>query len=122
MHLRSAGNRFGLGFSQRSDENTAFGEIPTIVCAVSLADDAPVDRDTLLRHLLSRGVGAKPGIMLTHRQPPYRDASKDGSARCRALPNSEAAHDHSILLPLYPAMTQADQLRIIDALTADAPC
>ena len=77
---------------------------------LQLAPDAPTTRDALLRALLARGVAAKPGIMTIHREPAYRG--------CRAgpLPNTELAGDRSLLLPLYPQMTDAEQQQVIAAV------
>ena len=44
-------------------------------------------------------------------------ALKSGSARF-ALPVSEDAQDRTILLPLYPQMTEAEQDQVIGALQA----
>jgi dTDP-4-amino-4,6-dideoxygalactose transaminase len=79
--------------------------------AVTLADDAPVERDAVLRFLLRHGVAAKPGIMTAHREPPYRD----GGWR---LPASERASDRSLLLPLFPDLATADQDRVVELLFA----
>jgi perosamine synthetase len=81
--------------------------------AVSLADDAPLARDELLRHLLRHGVAAKPGVMTAHREAPYRD----GSWR---LPASERASDRSLLLPIFPDLAAADQERVVELLFAAA--
>jgi len=79
--------------------------------AVSLTDDAPLCRDELVRSLRERGVGATPGIMLAHRQPPH--SRRAGASR---LPRSEAAHQRSLLLPLYPQLTEPQQDRIVELL------
>ena len=39
-----------------------------------------------------------------------------GSAAPGALPHSEAAQEHCIILPLYPQMTRDDQEQVADAL------
>jgi len=77
--------------------------------AVTLADDAPIERDELLRFLLARGVAAKPGVMTAHREPPYRDEAW-------RLPLTERASDRSLLLPLFPDLAAADQDRVVALL------
>lgn len=79
--------------------------------AVQLADDAPLSRDALLQALWDAGVAAQPGVMLAHREPPHRDAPGG-----RSLPESRWAADHSLLIPLYPQMTDEEIGHVIDAL------
>ena len=79
--------------------------------AVSLADDAPLRRDELVLWLRERGVGATAGIMLAHRQPIH--SRRAGASK---LPRSEAAHDRSLLLPLYPQLAEPQQDRIVELL------
>jgi perosamine synthetase len=79
--------------------------------AVSLTEDAPVGRDAILRTLLQRGIAAKPGVMTAHQEPAYRDQGIDVS-----LPVTEAASRQSLLLPLYPDLSEADQDRVIEAV------
>jgi dTDP-4-amino-4,6-dideoxygalactose transaminase len=79
--------------------------------AVRLRQHAPMERDALLQGLLDRGIAAKPGVMTAHREPAYRD-------HCAGvlLPVTEQASDRSLLLPLYPGLTDGEQDAIIDAL------
>lgn len=77
--------------------------------ALRLAEAAPVQRNEVLACLLARGVAAKPGIMTIHREPAYR-------GRRAVLPIAERASDRSFLLPLYPALTEAEQDTVITAV------
>jgi dTDP-4-amino-4,6-dideoxygalactose transaminase len=79
--------------------------------AVQLTDDAPLNRDELMQRLLDAGIATRRGIMLSHREPAY-----EGHKLSNPLPNSEFASACSLLLPLYPQMTGADQNRVVDAL------
>jgi dTDP-4-amino-4,6-dideoxygalactose transaminase len=63
----------------------------------------PVGRDELMQDLLDRGISTRRGIMNAHQEP----ACAGGNVA--QLPNSEAARDEVILLPIYDAMA-ADQL------------
>jgi perosamine synthetase len=78
--------------------------------ALRLAEDAPVERDRVLEHLLRRGIGVKPGVMTIHREPAYQDL------RRAPLPISERAADRSFLIPLYPELTFAEQDEVIAAV------
>lgn len=57
-------------------------------------------RDGLLGYLNSNGVGAGAGITAIHRMPAYKSKLR--------LKNTERISDHSILLPLYPAMKKEE--------------
>ena len=69
-----------------------------------------MNRDELIQHLLDRKISARRGIMLTHLEPAY---SGQFSGH---LPVSERASARSLLLPLYPQMTLAEQDLVISAL------
>lgn len=76
---------------------------------VRLPDDA--DQQAVMQAMLDRGIATRRGIMCAHLEPPYAEAP-----RRFALPESERARDHAILLPLYAAMTEAEQDQVVDAL------
>jgi perosamine synthetase len=69
------------------------------------------DQRAVMQHMLDREVATRRGIMCTHREPSYA-----GSAPPHALPHSEDAQEHCIILPLYPQMTRDDQQQVVDAL------
>ena len=69
------------------------------------------DQRAVMQSLLDAGVSARRGIMCSHREPAYKDFPLP-----HALPQSEAAQDHCILLPLYFQMTEEDQGRVADSL------
>jgi dTDP-4-amino-4,6-dideoxygalactose transaminase len=79
--------------------------------AVRLRDDAPLGRDDLMQLLLDRGIATRRGVMLAHLEAPYA-----GNGRAVRLPVSERASARSLLLPLYPRMTEAEQAVVITAL------
>lgn len=82
-------------------------------------------RDTMQR-LLEDGIATRRGVMCAHREASYGDSdwtcgSGPGScgcpaASCRRLLHSERTQDRTILLPLYPGMTDDDQDRVAAAL------
>ncbi|MHB2211334.1 DegT/DnrJ/EryC1/StrS family aminotransferase [Methylobacterium sp. CM6257] len=69
------------------------------------------DQGTVMQAMLDRGIATRRGIMCAHLEPPYAEAP-----RRFALPESERARDHAILLPLYAGMTEADQDAVVDGL------
>jgi dTDP-4-amino-4,6-dideoxygalactose transaminase len=81
---------------------------------LQLTADAPLERNDLLAALRARGIAAKPGIMSIHREPAFH-------GRCAgALPSSEQASDRSLLLPLYPELTETEQNEVIAGVRAAA--
>ena len=80
---------------------------------VRLADG--VDQRTVMQRLLDDGIATRRGVMCAHREPPAYPAA---SWRCESagLRHSEEAQDRSIILPLFPQMTEEDQQFVIQAL------
>jgi len=70
------------------------------------------DQRAVMQALLDAGVGARRGIMCSHREPACQDV-----ALPYPLGLSEDAQDHCIVLPLYPQMTLQDQQLVALALT-----
>lgn len=67
----------------------------------------------VMQALLDRGVSSRRGIMNAHREAPYRRPGKPWQ-----LPNSEHAQDRRIILPLFPQMTEAEQVTVSEAVRA----
>ncbi len=81
------------------------------------------DQRSVMQAMLDARIATRRGIMCAHREPAYPrgtwscgDAQCECSGSCRRLRHSEEAQDHSILLPLYPQMTEADQKRVVAEL------
>jgi len=74
---------------------------------------AGVEQQSVMQQLLNESIATRRGIMCTHREPAYVSAGISHS-----LSHSEAAQDHSILLPLYPGLSEQDQRRVVDVLAA----
>jgi perosamine synthetase len=70
-----------------------------------------VDQKAVMQRLLDQGIATRRGIMCSHREPCY-SAEKPR----HGLFQSELAQEHSILLPIYPQMTDDDQINIAAAL------
>ena len=77
---------------------------------VRLPDGA--DQREVMQSMLDRGVATRRGIMCIHREKPYAETARF------PLPVSEDVQDRTILLPLYPQMTEAEQDQVIGALKA----
>ena len=76
-----------------------------------LTKDAPVSRDKLMQLLLDRGISTRRGVMATHRETPYRNPRWE-----RELPETNAATDECIILPLFHQMTEEEQEFILSSL------
>jgi len=76
---------------------------------VSLAPE--IDQRSVMQHMLDKGIATRRGIMCAHMELAYA-----GQRQRHSLRRSETARDHSIILPLYPQMTETDQLTVIEAL------
>jgi perosamine synthetase len=79
--------------------------------AIALNDDCNSSRDRLWQILLDAGVAAKRGVMAIHRERSYTETYGDQS-----LPLTEKASDSSLLLPIYPQMTEAEQDFVVAAV------
>ena len=79
--------------------------------AIQLTADAPISRNDLMQWMLDRNIATRRGVMLSHLEPAYAS---------HVLPNdlsqSEAASASSIILPLYPQMTDVEHDLVVQAL------
>lgn len=73
-----------------------------------------VDRDRVIEELKQRGIGTSVHFIPLHLHPYYRDR---WGYRRGDFPVAEDYFDRCISLPLYPAMTDEDQVRVVEALT-----
>jgi dTDP-4-amino-4,6-dideoxygalactose transaminase len=72
-----------------------------------------VDQRGVMQRMLDQGVSTRRGIMCAHREAPYRDLPLS-----HPLPQSEAAQDRCIIIPLYTQMTEAEQAKVIESLVS----
>lgn len=72
---------------------------------------ASADQRTVMQAMLDAGVATRRGIMCAHREDVYA-----AHPLRMPLPESEAAQDHAIILPLYPQMTDEDQQKVASTL------
>ncbi len=81
--------------------------------ALQVRPGCPLTRNQILERLLAAGIACKPGIMTAHREPAYRERGVQIH-----LPITEQAADSSLLIPLYPGLTDAEQEYIVQTLFA----
>ncbi len=91
------------------------GQKPAWHLYVALIDFAAIgmSRGGVMRALRERGIGTQVHYMPLHRQAYYRD--RYGELK---LPGADAYYARALSLPLFPAMTEADVDRVVDALEA----
>jgi perosamine synthetase len=69
------------------------------------------DQAAVMQGMLDRGISTRRGIMCSHRELPYA-----GMTHHYPLIESERAQDGCIILPLYPQMTEEEQICVVEAL------
>ncbi len=79
---------------------------------VRLNAGAAVSRDAFVDQLFARGIGCSVHYIPLHLQPYWRDRY---ALEAAMFPESQRAYEASVSLPIYPAMTDADVQRVIDA-------
>ena len=74
--------------------------------------DPALDRDAVFKHLRSCGIGAN-----VHYAPVYLHSYYQARGYAKGLcPVAERASRHILTLPMFPAMTEADVARVVEAL------
>lgn len=71
---------------------------------------AGADREAVMQAMLDRGVATRRAVMCSHFEKPWRKARRGSLAR------SEQVSATHLILPLFDAMTDADQQAVVDAL------
>ena len=80
---------------------------------VRLAPQARIGRDALIEGLSDRGIGTSVHYVPLHRHPYWRDRYQ---LTPEQFPHADAAYQTMVSLPLFTAMSDADQGRVIAAL------
>ena len=93
-------------------------QIPTQRSALHLypiliLDSAGVDRDTVFESLRTNGVGVNLHYIPVYKQPYHRQFGH----RPEEFPNAEDYYRRALTLPLFPALTDAEQHYVISKLT-----
>ncbi|MDR0274880.1 MAG: DegT/DnrJ/EryC1/StrS family aminotransferase [Burkholderiaceae bacterium] len=82
---------------------------------IQLADHARVTRDEVIQALSDAGIGTSVHYVPLHRQPYWRDRY---GLKPEQFPVADRAYQRMVSLPLFTAMSDAEQDRIIAALRA----
>ncbi len=83
---------------------------------VRVGSDAPLQRTELMRSLLQDGIATRRGVMAIHEEASYADQPIDGPQF--DLPHTEAATRETLMLPLFPDLTEDQQDYILERLEA----
>lgn len=83
---------------------------------VRLTPDAPIGRNELMRSLLRDGIATRRGVMAIHEEAAY--AGEPEPIRRIALPHTEAATRETLMLPLFPGLSEEQQDHVIERLAA----
>jgi dTDP-4-amino-4,6-dideoxygalactose transaminase len=78
-----------------------------------LADGAGVARDAFIERLFAAGIGCSVHYIPLHLHPYWRDRYALNAAM---FPHSQRAYERMLSLPLYTRMTDADVLRVAEAV------
>ena len=65
-----------------------------------------VDQKEVMQMLLEKGIATRRGVMCAHREPAYQ---KEPCRIPAPLTESERAQDHCLMLPIFHALTRAEQ-------------
>lgn len=80
---------------------------------IRLSADAKVTRDDVIQGLSDRGIGTSVHYVPLHRHPYWRDRYH---LTPEMFPKADAAYQSMLSIPLFTAMSDADQDRVITAL------
>ena len=80
---------------------------------IRLRADAPLGRDEVIQALSDRGIGTSVHYVPLHRHPYWRDRYQ---LTPEMFPQADAAYQAMISIPLFTAMGDSDQNRVIAAL------
>jgi perosamine synthetase len=78
---------------------------------IAVGFGSPVTRNELMDRLHAMGIPTRRGVMASHLEPPYRALRAE-------LPNTEQLAATTLQLPMHPALTLAQQDRVLAALDA----
>ncbi|HWY18962.1 MAG TPA: DegT/DnrJ/EryC1/StrS family aminotransferase [Solirubrobacteraceae bacterium] len=81
---------------------------------VRIAPGAPIGRTELMRSLLQDGISTRRGVMAMHEEGAYGDRP-DGGRRL-GLEHTEAATRETLMLPLFPDLSEDDQDYVLERL------
>ncbi len=76
---------------------------------VEVLDSAPVSRDVFMKKLLKKGIATRRGIMAIHKESCYNMYHVK-------LPNTDRITSNTVILPLYPSMTDEEIQYVINGI------
>lgn len=82
---------------------------------IRVVDSAGVSRDQVINYLSEQGIGTSVHYLPLHRQPYWRDRYDLSEGM---FPQADRAYQTMLSIPLYTAMSDQDQDRVIQALRA----
>lgn len=77
-----------------------------------------IDQRQVMQAMLDEGIATRRGVMNAHREPAYATGEEANGVRF-PLPNSEAAQDRGLILPMFDGMTEQD-IEIVSSALANA--
>jgi perosamine synthetase len=83
---------------------------------VRIRPGAPVGRTDVMRSLLRDGIATRRGVMAIHEEASYAGESMPGSSA--ALPHTEAATRETLMLPLFPDLSETELDYVVERLAA----
>jgi len=83
---------------------------------VRIRPEAPVERTEVMQSLLSDGIATRRGVMAIHEEDSY--AGQSGPGESISLPHTEAATRQTLMLPLFPDLSDEQQDHVIERLAA----
>lgn len=102
---REIADRYRRGLAHRQNltlpQDPLFGKTNYQSYIVRVAESGKAHE--LMDKLQSKGIATRFGIMCSHQEPPYAKQWREGS-----LPESERARQETLILPLFPQMTDAE--------------
>ena len=82
---------------------------------VRVAPGAPLERTELMRSLLHDGIATRRGVMAIHKEASYSGQAPQGAPE---LPHTEAATRETLMLPLFPDLSEEQQDYVLERLEA----
>lgn len=83
---------------------------------IRIEPGAPIERTELMRRLLQDGIATRRGVMAIHEEAAYAERSTVGGHV--KLPHTEAATRETLMLPLFPDLSEHQQDYVLERLAA----
>ncbi len=82
---------------------------------VRVTRNAPVGPTEVMRSLLHEGIATRRGVMAIHEEASYAQGDEIGR---QALPHTEAVTRETLMLPLFPDLSETQQDHVVERLSA----